>query len=300
MTADSPKALFMSATLHVAVVAVLLLVAFLSRPPEPMKVFEVVAGEGDNYTAREAPALGTPGVKVSVPTPPPPTPEPPVAKIEPAPVIPVPPPPKPEPKTITPAPKKVEPAPPDLAKRFKQEIRTAERNRKKQIEKEQAAEAKRAADEQKRITKEQFDRENKKTAQPPPKTAPPKIAKIDAEGIARGVAAGSPATKAGASGKALVSNTDDELRLYFAMLFARISNALEKPAGVDDELMTTIVFHISASGVLSRPRIKKASGSDEFDRAVMAAISRVTMPAKPDKKAEELEMSFRTKDVQAR
>src|SRR5678816_4266212 len=99
MTATSPRAFLLSATLHGGVVALLLFFTYVMSTqvtPTP-KVFELVAGEGDNFMAREAPALGVPGgVKVAIPKAPerkpaPPEPMPP----EVAPVTPVPPPPTP-------------------------------------------------------------------------------------------------------------------------------------------------------------------------------------------------------------
>ena len=74
-----PAAFVTSVVLHSLVVAVLLLAAysksFESKPAT--KVFELVAGEGDNFAATEAPALGSPGgIKLSVPAPPVPRPVP--------------------------------------------------------------------------------------------------------------------------------------------------------------------------------------------------------------------------------
>jgi colicin import membrane protein len=67
---------------HGLIVAVLLLFTFTlqHRAVETPKIFELVAGEGDNYAATEAPALGTPGgVKLAaapLPAPTPPAPAP--------------------------------------------------------------------------------------------------------------------------------------------------------------------------------------------------------------------------------
>src|SRR5213592_2744543 len=59
MTTTSPQAFLMSATLHGVVVALLFLFAYVLRvpPPDTAKVFELVAGEGDNFMAREPPAV---------------------------------------------------------------------------------------------------------------------------------------------------------------------------------------------------------------------------------------------------
>ncbi len=71
MRANSPGAFMLSLTLHGAIVAIVLFFTFAmhTQVKEQPKIFELVAGEGDNYMATEAPALGTPGVKLNVPTP---------------------------------------------------------------------------------------------------------------------------------------------------------------------------------------------------------------------------------------
>jgi len=46
--------------------------------------------------------------------------------------------------------------------------------------------------------------------------------------------------------------------------------------------------------------VKTSSGNAEFDRAVIAAFDRVEMPAHPEKKSEELELIFRTRDIEGR
>ena len=93
MTASSPSAFMLSAALHAVVVALALLLSYSAsrRSEDAPKVFELVAGEGDNYLAREAPALGTPGVKLNVPA-------------TAAPRVDVTPPPEPEPTPVKPAP----------------------------------------------------------------------------------------------------------------------------------------------------------------------------------------------------
>src|SRR3954463_2386554 len=102
MTARSPNAFFLSALLHgVFAVAVLFPAYAVKDDAVQSKVFELVAGEGDNYGATEAAALGTPGgVKIDFPAPPAPAPAP-------APVSP----PDPEPPAPAAAPSPVAPAP---------------------------------------------------------------------------------------------------------------------------------------------------------------------------------------------
>ena len=63
MTEGSAKGFWMSATLHGSVAAAFFILwpRVKSEVTEQPKIFELVAGEGDNYMAKEAPALGTPG-----------------------------------------------------------------------------------------------------------------------------------------------------------------------------------------------------------------------------------------------
>ena len=138
MTDRTPAAFMISLTLHALVVAILLLFTYAlnERVKETPKIFELVAGEGDNYGAKVAPALGVPGgLKMTVPVP---KPEP---KPEPAPVA-------PEPTPIKAAPVKPVPAiptektVPDFAKKIRRQVIVADSKAKQQLAKEHAAEAK--------------------------------------------------------------------------------------------------------------------------------------------------------------
>ncbi|MBI4621942.1 MAG: cell envelope integrity protein TolA [Verrucomicrobia bacterium] len=277
MTARSPSAFMLSATLHAFAVALVFLIGFIAQRNvrEPMKVFELVAGEGDNYGAKVAPALGTPGgVKLDLPAPPAPRPVP----VAPAPV--------------PPAPKAAEPTVPNFARQIRKEVIRAESKAKAAVAKERAAEAKRLAEEQKRMTKEEFDRANK-AAKATPNAAPPKVARIDAEGIAKGMVGGSSANKVGgAGGKALVSDHDDVLAAYFSMFKQRLRAAFEAPPGLSDNLVALVRVQSNADGSLTGARIVTGSGSAEFDRAVLEAVRRTRMPARPDGKSESIDFPF--------
>ena len=48
----------------------------------------------------------------------------------------------------------------------------------------------------------------------------------------------------------------------------------------------------NADGTLTGWRISKSSGSEEFDRAVLDALRRVRMPARPDRKSEVIAFTF--------
>jgi colicin import membrane protein len=305
MTDGSSKGLLFSATLH-GIAAALLLLSFVmkTRDPDAPKVFELVAGEGDNYMAREAPALGSAdGVKFDVPKMPEPKPAPPkpepqetVTPVQPAPA------PPPIPKVVTPTPpKQADPAVPDFRKKLRSDVIRAESQAKRDIKKKREAEArkaaeekKRIADEQKTLTKEEFDRLNKtKGTKAPAKSSPTKIAKIDAEGIAKGVVGGSTANKVGgAGGKALKVENDDVLAAYDALFKQRLRTEFEPPPGLSDSLKAEVEVRSNADGTLTGGRIAKSSGSEEFDRAVLDALRRVRMPARPDRKGEVIAFTF--------
>jgi TonB family protein len=306
MTATSPRAFALSATLHAVLIALALLVGYATSQSERTapKILELVGGEGDNYMAKEAPALGIEGgVKMSIPEPkvqpapvqpaPPPPPEP---EPEPAPVKPAPPP--PQPKQELPKAKAPDATVPDFKNQIKQTVRTADKKAKREVAKERALEKKRADEEQKRLTKAEFDRLNKQksTTTPSPKAGSTKIAKID-EGIAKGMVGGSRANKVGgAGGKALKSDNDNVLDAYYALFKQRLREKIEPPPGLSDQLMVTVEVRSLADGTLVGAKIAKSSGNREFDQAVLEAIKRVRMPERPDKRTETFEFDFTMKE----
>jgi colicin import membrane protein len=295
--------------LHGAAVGVMLLVAWASSFDKPVKteVFELVAGEGDNFAATEAPALGTPGgIKVAIPTPPAPKPDPvPVKVVEPEPTPPPPPPtPKPEVKpatvpTVQPPPeakqdpKSTKKAAPTkertLTDQFRRTAIVEESKIKMKAEREKAAEKKRLDAERK---------EKEKAA----KIAAANTPRIDAEGIAKGVVGGSTNNKTGgAGGKALSRPDGPVMDVYFAMLKQRMTDSLnsDKARLIDlsDKLVAEVEFRLSAGGAVSGVSIIGPSGSAEFDRAVLDACRRVHMPERPDKESTVLSLTFRTMDL---
>ena len=309
MTARSPGAFGLSALLHGAIVAAILLFTYViqQQPRETTKVFELVAGEGDNFAATKAPALGEPnGVKLSITSPAP-------QLAQPTPVIETPAPPEPvaqkapPPVEVTPAPvEKVKPAPvetktPNFAKDVSRIANKREKRLEAKYRREREAAEKKAREEaarQKRISKAEFDRMNRTKAAAPSGTSAPKVAKIDAEGIRNGVVGGSTANKVGgAGGKALRRDEGDEMDAYFALLKQRSREALDKPPGLSDTLTAEVEFHLSASGTISGAKIKRSSGSAEFDAAALDAINRTRMPARPDRKSETLALTFRMRDI---
>ena len=314
MSDRMPAAFVTSVVLHGLVVAVLLLAAysksFESKPAT--KIFELVAGEGDNFAATEAPALGLPGgIKLNVPAPPVPRPEPvapEVTKPEPVPEkpiptppvttppIPTPPVPKPPIPVAPPVPKQepvkspTEPKPTTsktktMAEQMRWEAIRSESKIKTQIARDKAAEKKRLEQEA-------------KVAKAAAASAP----RVDVEGIVKGVQGGSTANKVGgAGGKALVrSDAPEMMEAYFGMLRDRLLKALDKPPGLSDTLVAEAEFRIGADGSIRGAKIISPSGSAEFDRAVLEAYSRVRMPARPDGKSSVQTARFRTKDLDGR
>jgi colicin import membrane protein len=297
MTARSPSALLLSASLHGLVVALILLLTYAmqTQVKEVPKVFELVAGGGDNYGATEAPLLGVPGgVKIAIPEPP--TPPAPAAKVEAAAPVPVA---APEPvPVITKAPvqkaakttptKTADASIPDLAKSVKRI------ERKRQIKQEAKDRAAREAEE-KRISKAQFDAQNKaaRTA-----NSSSKVKHIDTDGIASGVVGGSSANKTGgAGGKALSREEMDLQDAYFAIVKQRLRDGLEKPPGLGDAVYAEAEFRLNADGSISGARITRPSGSNEFDRAVLDDIHHFNRVNPPSSwKGDTVSLTFRMKE----
>ncbi len=290
MTANSPGAFMLSATLHAVALIIALLLGYISRSDDPPEKFlELVAGVGDNYMATEAPALGTSeGLKSNVPKVAEPKPTPPEPVRQEAPSAP----PAPTPPVTAPTTPADKPLP-DFAKQVRRNIIVGESKAKLLIKKEQAAEKKRADDEAKKLTKEQFDAANKSKNTPPPKVASNKSPKVDAEGIAKGVVGGSAANKVGgAGGKALTSDNSDVLAAYEKMLRDRLRREFVAPPGLSDRLKVEIEVRSNADGSLTGARVVTSSGSAEYDRAVLDAIRSVKMPARPDKKGQSVSFIF--------
>lgn len=320
MTARSPSAFFLAVFLHALFATVAVLTAWMLKEkiPETVRVFELVAGEGDNFNATEAPALGTPGGvgKVELPDIPKPVPK----AAEPTPVAPV----QPEPSPVKPAPAqpspvqavptpKVEPKPtetkiPDFSKQVK---RTADRkaaNIMAKFQKEQkakeAAQKKIEEEARKKMSKEDFDRlyGNKSNASQKVASNNSKASRIDAEGIAKGVVGGSTANKTGgAGGKALTAEEGSQLERYISMLIQRLKEAHESPPGVSANAVATVEFYLAANGAISRVRISKSSGDAEFDQSALNAFRKLPpqgLGPRPDKQGETLSLDFMAEDGQ--
>jgi TonB family protein len=284
----------LSLSLHGALVAVVLFLTYAlqTQIKETPKIFELVAGEGDNYMATEAPALGVPGVKLNVPAAipvpinatPAPEPEPVIERAPEKPAV------KTPPKTAEAKP--VETKTPNYTKDV---MRIAKKRESRLVE----ADRKKREAEAKRISKAEFDKLNKgKTASKQPVGTGAKVARIDAEGIAKGVVGGSVNNKTGgAGGKALSRAEQSALESYIALLIQRLRAAHEKPPGLSDLLEAKVEFRIAADGTLSSAKIVDSSGSAEFDRSVLEAVARVrSIGPTPNGKSDVWVVTFRMKE----
>lgn len=300
---ERTPAFMLSLALHGALVVVALLFSYAlnQQVKNAPKVFELVAGAGDNYAATEAPALGSPnGVKLDLPPPPTPQIEPtaaPTVSAEPSPIESAPmektPPekapvekPQPEKTPSKPADNTV----PNFKNQIVKKVIRADSQAKREIKKERDAEAK--------ITKDAFDKANNNKAKA--KGGSSKIEPVGV-GIKEGVIGGSPKnTKGGAGGKALSAEEGKLMERYFSLLKSRLKENHEKPSGLSDTLMARVEFYVGADGSISRFRISKSSGSEEFDRSVREAFARTkSIGARPDKKGETLELEFRMHEEDA-
>ena len=275
-----PGAFVVSACLHVAVVVALLLLLWWSRreqPPVP-QIFELVAGAGDNYAATEAAAAATPApptetVNVELPEALPVITKELVLPPPPAPVVERTPPPKVEPKkaeTKQPAPKKAEP-------------------RKEEPKKTESLV---------RPTTFQDFVKKEGTPKAAPKAAPPapiRAKSIDVDRVVQGVAGGSTAVKAGASGTALSVAPNDQA--YVAMILDRIRRSMEA-AGVTELSEARIEFRVAANGELSAPRILRSTGSAAFDQALITAFRTIRpIGPPPSLRAEFFSVTIRMREA---
>jgi colicin import membrane protein len=280
--------------LHALLLALVLWFAWANNrsKEDAPQTFELVAGDGDNFAATEAPALGVPGgVKLpEIPQPPAPSP------VEAAP-------PEPESSPVVAAaspvepvkPAPVKPAPPEykttnMAKMVDRiaDKRAANIEKKIKAEQERAAkaEAAAAAAKAKTMTKAEFDRQNKNktlAAQKPGSAgAGTSVKKIDTAGIAGGVSGGSTAnTKGGAGGKALTRQEVELNDAYIAMLIQRLKQAHQKPDGLSDSLEATVKFRLTSSGAVTNVVILSSSRNSEYDQSVLAAFRRISLPPPP-------------------
>ena len=286
MTERPLNGFMLSAALH-GLAAVLIFFAYVvgeQTVKNAPHVLELVQGEGDNYTATEAPALGTPGgIKVAIPDVPaakPALPEPSPVQTAPEPVA------ERTPVTRAPTPTaKTEEPIRDFSKDVKR-IMTKRAARLEAIDRKKREADERKAKEaelkQKRMTKAEFDAQNRAEAAAKTGGRAPKVSHIDAEGIRNGVIGGSAANKTGGAGGPALSREDsDDIDAYTALLARKIKDKLDERPGVGAGMVVEVEIHILADGTISRVRITKSSGSADFDDAAKDALTKIEMPARP-------------------
>lgn len=288
MTDRSPATYFFSAVLHACIVGVALALTYVvgQQIPEVPKVFELVAGAGDNYAATAAPALGdSDGIKLKVPATPAPAPEEPPAPLQPV---------APESAPLqAEAPPQSKPA--SKPANFTKVVDRAAARRESRImtkyKKQLEAEQKRQ-----RLTEEQFRKSHPNAAL----ASASAVTHIDAEGIREGVLGGSTANKTGgAGGNALTREEGDEIEAYFALLVSRLKETFDtlKPTDAGDQLTAKVAFYIGADGSLSRVRITRSSGNSEFDQAVMETFRQTSsIGPRPDHHGEDVSVEFKMRE----
>jgi len=272
MSPRSPAAYVISALIHGAAALLILFFSYAANSvvQESPKIFELVAGAGDNYAAKAAPALGNLGAVKFAPA----APKPVAPPIQAAPM--------PAAKSAPPKPAK----PPDLVA----DLKRTEARREARLE---ARYQKQQEEERKRITQEEFLRQ-----QAAARAGTTKVSHIDAEGIREGVVGGSTENRTGgAGGRALTREEGSELEAYFSLLKARIKESHVPPEGVSDTLEARVEFFLSANGSLSRIRIVRPSGNFEFDRSVLEACEHTrSIGPRPDGRSEMVQMTFKMRE----
>ena len=251
-----PRGFGLSALLHLVALGAILLLAWWSQRVDdtPDVIFEVVAGPGDNYAATEAPTIARevpPSVNVDLPEP--------LPKYDPPKPKPLPPPPKPiERVAPRPAPPKIDPAPETPALKIEPAP-----------------------------TKVSFkDFINKNGAPTTPTRKAPKPIRAKTINIDQ-IMADTVLITEGAGGTAMTANEVSLSKRYVAMIVQRIRDALER-AGISDVRDAGVRFSVSVRGRISDARITRASGSSEFDRAVLAAFQNIPAVGSPPTKRAEI------------
>ncbi|HZZ58494.1 MAG TPA: energy transducer TonB [Opitutaceae bacterium] len=294
----SHPAFLSSIALHGAIVLLIVLagLAFSQSRPPPPQVFELVAGQGDNYMATQATALGSEvGVKFNAPpappAPEPPTPEaaPPAAALEPVPAEAVPPPPKPAPlkRVKTSAAAASGTAVPNFEKSVRwAQIKAESRIKMHELRLKRAEERKRriaerlaalAAARKSGVTYEQFLREQA------------------ARGRATGVIHGK-SMEAGAGGKALTAEQQDAMVAWTELIRERWIDNFVPPTDFTESMMAHVKFYVGADGSISNIRIVRSTGNEAFGQAVIDALQRVSVPPPPSHRGDDYDIDFSLKN----
>jgi colicin import membrane protein len=266
--------------IHGAIAAVLLLTAYFFQDARKKNdgIFEVVAGEGDNWAATEAPAPGQPDAPAApdtltfTPTPATPAPAT-VPETPPEPVqaqSPV------SPATTTPPNALVVPT----AKATKP---ATKKNDARQTPKQSASQTMSIDEFNKRYGAKNKNAPSGKalvktaastSAAPPGKAVAAQQITSPGKGLLAGVAGGT-GSAPGAGGDALTAAERDQMDAYFATLAERLKQALEKPEGMSMALVTRVEYYVGADGTIGAVKIIRSSGNRAFDDAVLKAFRSV-------------------------
>lgn len=95
----------------------------------------------------------------------------------------------------------------------------------------------------------------------------------------------------------LSSAEANALDAYFSSLIVRLREAHSLPDGLSDLLSAEVRFTLAANGEISGVRITRSSGNADFDRSVLEAFARVRMPARPDRRTDEVRLTFRIRET---
>jgi TonB family protein len=266
MTTRSPSAFALSALLHGVAAVLVLGGAWLAQKnlPPPPQIFELVAGEGNDFMATVAPKGNPEGGGPIIP--PLPKPLPPAARPDPDPA--------PSQPVQTPAPRRsTTPSPRQTT-----------------------------APTPNQMTKEEFDRRNntprsnQPTRQSQSSTQPQR--RGNGPRINTGDILGNTNTTStrGAGGTALTRAESDERSAYLSYLVQQLKAAHEKPPGLSDLLRARVEFRINADGSITGVHIIESSGNTAFDQSAVAAFRQIRLSPPPGGRPITDSVLFRMKD----
>ena len=81
------------------------------------------------------------------------------------------------------------------------------------------------------------------------------------------------------------------------MLIQRLKAAHQKPDGLSDLLQATVKFRLTSSGTVVDVTIIGSSRNAEYDRSVLEAFRRITLPRPPSNlKTSDYELTFKMRE----
>lgn len=284
----SHPAYWSSLALHGAIVGAIVVAGLMfsqSRQAAP-QVFELVAGQGDNYMATQATALGAEdGVKFDapeVPAPPEPQGDHALHPPETAPLEAVP------PAKLTPM--KHAASAKDLATgavNFRKALQHAQivgesrikmrEIRERREREKQARLAAQAAARKAGVSYEAFLRQQ--------------AAKGRAGGVVHGTS-----MEAGAGGKALTAEQQDAMAAWAELLRERWRDSFVPPADFTESMVAHVKWVVGADGSISRVHITHSTGNAAFNDAVIDALQHISIPPPPSHRGDDYEADFSLKN----